>query len=167
MTDEVILAHSRAFRLGGTEVRPATREMIGPHISEILEPRVMQVLVALVEAGGEILSRDDLVARCWEGRAVSEDAINRAISKLRRVGETVAEGDFRIDTITKVGYRLVGDAGVTVEAARAGERQAARQPRVARRTALIGGLAITGAGIAGWSLLGRGGRAPPPAAQQL
>ena len=67
----------------------------------------MQVLVALAGANGEILSRDDLIQACWEGRIVSENAIDRVISKLRRLAETVAGGSFHIETITKVGYRLL------------------------------------------------------------
>ncbi|WP_297695100.1 hypothetical protein, partial [Phenylobacterium sp.] len=43
----------------------------------VLEPRVMQVLVALARERGEIVSRDDLIASCWAGRIVGEDAINR------------------------------------------------------------------------------------------
>ena len=44
----------------------------------------MQVLVALAAADGAIVGRDDLTRRCWEGRVVGEDAINRVISRLRR-----------------------------------------------------------------------------------
>src|SRR3546814_20678143 len=73
---------------------------------EIIEPRVMQVLLALAEARSEIVRREDLTERCWEGRIVGEDAINRVLSRLRRVAEGIGEASFRIETITKVGYRL-------------------------------------------------------------
>jgi DNA-binding winged helix-turn-helix (wHTH) protein len=76
----IVLAHSPPFRLGEAEVRPAMREIVGPGGAEIVEPRVMQVLVALAGAAGEILSRDDLIQACWEGRIVSENAIDRVIS---------------------------------------------------------------------------------------
>src|SRR3546814_6836414 len=67
----------------------------------------MQVLLALAEARSEIVRREDLTERCWEGRIVGEDAINRVLSRLRRVAEGIGEDSFRIETITKVGYRLV------------------------------------------------------------
>jgi adenylate cyclase len=102
----VDLAHIRPFRIGTVEVRPATREVVGGNRREMLEPRVMQVLVALAGARGEILSRDDLIAACWEGRAVTDDAINRVLSRLRAVARTFEA--FEVETITKVGYRLVG-----------------------------------------------------------
>jgi DNA-binding winged helix-turn-helix (wHTH) protein len=112
----VVLAHSPPFRLGAVEVRPATREILGPVGSEIVEPRVMQVLVALAGANGQILSRDDLIQTCWEGRIVSENAIDRVISKVRRLAETVAAGSFQIETITKVGYRLLREEDASAPA---------------------------------------------------
>src|SRR3546814_8465987 len=67
----------------------------------------MQVLLALAEERSESVRREDLTERCWEGRIVGEDAINRVLSRPRRVAEGIGEDSFRIETITKVGYRLV------------------------------------------------------------
>lgn len=112
-TARVDLAHEAAFALGRLAVRPSTREVVcDDGTVEVLEPRVMQVLVALHRAGGGIVSRDDLTRSCWEGRVVGEDAINRVISRLRRTAE--ATGAFRIETVTKVGYRLVLADGVAM-----------------------------------------------------
>jgi DNA-binding winged helix-turn-helix (wHTH) protein len=103
--DRVELAHVASFRLGDVEVHPATRQLVLRDRRETLEPRVMQVLVALSQAAGSVVARDDLVLRCWDGRIVSESAINRVISRLRHIA-TDFGGTFRIETITKVGYRL-------------------------------------------------------------
>jgi hypothetical protein len=54
----------------------------------------MQVLVALAQAQGAVVSRDSLIARCWEGGYVGEDAINRAIWRLRKLAES--GGDFAV-----------------------------------------------------------------------
>src|ERR1700710_1593809 len=106
------LAHVADFGMGGVPVRAATREVSrGDGVREVLEPRVMQVLVALARANGAVVSRDDLTQSCWDGRVVGEDAINRVISRLRRVGETIGQDSFRVETVTKVGYRLVGRGG--------------------------------------------------------
>ena len=67
----------------------------------------MQVLIVLVEAAGAVVSRDDLIQRCWEGRAVSEDAINRCIGQLRRLAKSCDEPCFTIECIPRVGYRLL------------------------------------------------------------
>ncbi len=101
------LAREPGFRLGSLEVRPSTRELIHPGGRESLEPRVMSVLIALVQAKGEVVTRDDLSAQCWEGRIVSDDAINRVLSRIRKLSELTGGRDFTLETITKVGYRLV------------------------------------------------------------
>ena len=100
------LAREPRFTLGGAEVLPATRELVAAGRREVLEPRIMQVLVALARRRGEVVSRGELVAACWGGRAVSEDAINRSISVIRRLAD--AHGGFRIETVARVGYRLGG-----------------------------------------------------------
>jgi adenylate cyclase len=94
------LAKEPDFSLGAVQAHPALRLFGG----ETVEPRVMQVLVALIRRIGEVVSRDDLIALCWDGRAVSEDAIQRAIAKTRKLGGD--SGAFQIETIPRVGYRL-------------------------------------------------------------
>jgi TolB-like protein len=104
----VDLAREADFRVGALEVRPSTREVICGASREVLEPRVMQVLTALARRHGEVVSRDELVAACWGGRAVGEDAIYRAVRIVRRVAET--HGGFSIGTVARVGYRLESSA---------------------------------------------------------
>jgi adenylate cyclase len=101
------LAREAPFRLGALDVEPARRRAaLDDGREEILEPRVMQVLVALVRAGGRIVSRDELLESCWRGVVVGEDALNRVIGRVRRLSEGLGSGSFAIETITKVGYRL-------------------------------------------------------------
>lgn len=107
--DEIDLAHTASFTLGLLTVNPALRTVALRNAeSESLEPRVMQVLVALAQAGGGILSRDDLISRCWQGRIVGEDAINRVISRLRHLGRGIGAGSIDLETVPRVGYRLKG-----------------------------------------------------------
>ena len=104
--EEIDLAHEASFRLGVFEASPATRELTWPSGEEILQPRVMQVLACLAHARGAVVSRDDLVRRCWGGRIVGEDAINRCIGKVRQIAEIDSNQSFQIETIPRVGYRL-------------------------------------------------------------
>src|SRR5580658_5796213 len=95
------------FALGTVTVRPSLREVSWNGGKEQLEPRVMQVLVALAGARGNVVSRDELIRLCWEGRIVGEAAINRCILKLRDLAEAYSDDAFRIETIPRVGYRLL------------------------------------------------------------
>jgi len=66
----------------------------------------MTVLVLLAGARNEIVTREALIDRCWGGRAVSDDAVNRVIGQLRKLARR-AQDPFRIDTLYGVGFRLV------------------------------------------------------------
>lgn len=100
------LAHEAEFRLGCLRISPPTREVSSAQGDEQIEPRVMQVLVCLAKGQGTVISRDDLIRQCWSGRAVSEDAINRCISKIRQLADGVGGCSFTVETIPRVGYRL-------------------------------------------------------------
>jgi DNA-binding winged helix-turn-helix (wHTH) protein/Flp pilus assembly protein TadD len=149
--EPIVLAHEPPFRIGEAEFRPATREVLFDGNVSIVEPRVMQVLVAIDRAKGGVVTKDDLAALCWEGRIVGEDAINRVVSRLRAVAEKQAGGQFRIETITKVGYRLMPANGSSDPSLSA----IAPAGQFGRRQLLIGAAAIgtaTAAGV-GWTLL--------------
>jgi DNA-binding winged helix-turn-helix (wHTH) protein/tetratricopeptide (TPR) repeat protein len=155
------LAHTPPFRLGQAQILPATREVVGVGRSEVLEPLVMQVLVALHSARGETLSRDDLIDACWGGRAVSDDALNRVITRLRALARDF--GGFEVRTITKVGYRLIvegqetPESSVSIKAARLHDG-----PRIDRRTLVSVGASVAAAGT-GFLLWQKPWRHEPPA----
>lgn len=70
-----------------------------------LEPKVMEVLVYLLSAGGRTVSKQELMDRVW-GVQVVDEAIQRAISLLRTA---LARSDRRlpfIETVARKGYRL-------------------------------------------------------------
>jgi TolB-like protein len=100
----VELALEPAFRLARVDVRPATREVLAAGLRQVLEPRVMQVLVALARRRGEVVSRDELIDACWSGRIVGDDAVSRCVAALRRFAG--AWGGPVIETVARVGYRL-------------------------------------------------------------
>lgn len=150
--EPVQLAHEPGFILGALTVTPPSRQVSRGRQHETLEPRVMQVLVALVRAPDRILTRDELVGRCWGGRIVGEDAINRVLARLRQLAAGLGTGSFSIETIRGVGYRLVEE----------GDRPPvpASTAPVSRRTLVAGSAAALAAAGAGAWLLAR--REPPP-----
>ncbi len=109
MTNSGLLANATDFQIGGLKVRPSMREVVGPKGTELLEPRIMQVLVVLAGRRGAVVSRGELIQACWHGRTVGDDAINRCIQALRRLGQ--ASAGFSIHTIKRVGYRLDAATG--------------------------------------------------------
>lgn len=143
------LARRGEFNLGDTAVRPASRELCGPEAKASLEPRIMQVLVMLADARGSVVTRTDLMAQCWGGQVVGDDALNRAISEIRRLAKSVAANSFRIETISKTGYRLIGDVRLVADSKTGASLAPVPEPAVqdsgsaASRRAVL----LTGAGV--------------------
>jgi TolB-like protein/DNA-binding winged helix-turn-helix (wHTH) protein len=145
------LAREPDFALGQSRVAPSTREVLRGSERELLEPRLMQVLVALFQANGRVVSRDELIARCWEGRIVGEDAINRAISRLRRLSEVDQEASFQLETIPKVGYRLIAKQSLaTTEAGPAGDLPAVQSKQGGIIPALVAVAALVLVAVLFW-----------------
>ena len=123
----VDLAQEPDFALGPLQVRPSSREVLtAAGEREVLEPRVMQVLVALARRPDQVVSRDQLIDACWAGRVVGEDAINRCIGRVRRLAET--HGGFSVETIARVGYRLTVAAGAATPVEPAAQDPAVSAP---------------------------------------
>lgn len=159
----VELAHEPPFRLGILDVEPATRQLKSADRSETIEPRVMQVLVALFRAGA-IVTREELTQRCWDGRVVGDDAINRVLSRIRHIAADFGRGSFSVETITKVGYWL------HVAGESAANLASADQPKGTSRRKLVGSLVVAGTvaaigGTVAWQLLGANRR--PKQAEDL
>lgn len=143
---KVELAHEPDFALGRLTVSPSRRELVRDDgVREVIEHRVMQVLIALSKVEGSIVTRDELTMSCWDGRVVGEDAIHRVMSRLRKVANGIGAGSIELETITKIGYRLTSNAD-GAEGARVSEPSGAatRQTpqRQTRRKLLIGAAGI-------------------------
>lgn len=97
--------------LCGWRVQPALNRVVKDGAEVRLEPRVMQVLACLLAADGEPVTRDALMQQVWGHEYVTEDALNRTVSKLRRLIADELHCGAEIETIPKTGYRLVQPAG--------------------------------------------------------
>lgn len=162
---KVPLARRPEFDLGGTRVYPARLLLAGPSATVSLERRVMEVLLAFVDANGSVLSRDELLEQCWPGVVVGEDAVHRVIGALRKAA-VAAGGTFVIETIPRIGYRLQPAQGAEPQTAepQTAEPQAVEpievpqatasppieSQRVSRRWLLAGGAAALSVGAFAW-----------------
>ncbi|MDE1175324.1 MAG: DPP IV N-terminal domain-containing protein [Edaphobacter sp.] len=72
-----------------------------------VEPKVMKVLLTLAARQGHVFTKEELIAAVWPDTFVSDDALTRCISILRRVTEDDPHEPRFIQTVPKRGYRLV------------------------------------------------------------
>ena len=135
----VELARIEDFSLAELTVRPSLRTIDAGEASVTLEPRVMQVMVLLARNLAQPVDRDTMIAECWGGVIVGDDAIQRCIGRLRRLAAEL--GGFSIETIPRIGYRLLveGDKASPAEASRANSETAPAPPTLAFEPATFRG----------------------------
>jgi len=133
------MGFERPFQLEELRVDPLTGEITGPGGTNKLDPKVMAVLAFMAERAGQVVTREELHDRIWQGAIVTDDALNRCFYELRRT-LSLAEGSERyrdlIETLPKRGYRLnAAVAAVSTETAAA----AGAPKRRIRAMAIAGG----------------------------
>jgi tetratricopeptide (TPR) repeat protein len=67
---------------------------------------MIEVLLALAEQPGSLVTRAALLSRCWGNAPVGEDSLNRAISGVRRGFTAAGETNVQVRTVTGTGYIL-------------------------------------------------------------
>src|SRR5215469_823543 len=101
------------LRIGEWRVQPASSEISCKEEIVRLEVRGMRLLLCLAEHAGEVVSIDDLITNVWAGVNVSQDSVYQAITSLRRVlGDDFKQPAY-IETVPRLGYRLVARVSST------------------------------------------------------
>ena len=115
-----------------------------------LQEQPLQVLEALLERPGELVSRDELTARLWPDTVVDFDAgLNTAVRKLRAVLDDDADAPKYLETVPRQGYRFVGTlSGVepAMAAPSAAPAANAARPKGSWRFAALGAAGLAAAG---------------------
>src|SRR5260370_14597956 len=101
--------NGRDFRFGPFSFAPGTGELRKRGIKIKLNGQAVQVLTALLENAGQLISREELRSKLWpEGTFVDFDhSLNAVVNRLRqRLGDS-AESPCYIETIPGRGYRFI------------------------------------------------------------
>src|SRR5690348_6924707 len=97
--------HQRPFAFGEWQVDPSRGLLSGPDGANArLEPRLMDLLLLFAGSGGRVLGKDEIAAATWGDRAIGDDTLAAAISRLRRALGGTRERRY-IETVPKRGYR--------------------------------------------------------------
>ena len=104
------------FQVEGRTVRPRLGRIVFRGETVQVQPKIMELLVCLARHRGEVVTRAELIAEVWGGAHVTEHAIARAVCGLRKIFGDSAQAPRVVETIPKIGYRLV--APVTAVSAR-------------------------------------------------
>jgi DNA-binding winged helix-turn-helix (wHTH) protein len=105
-----VRAQSRYVSFGHFQVDLQREELFKDGARVHIPSKVYQVLLALVERPGEIVTRDDLRARLWPGGTfVNYDAnVNTTVNKLRLALGDSPDQPMYVETVPRQGYCFVG-----------------------------------------------------------
>jgi len=100
-----------SFQLGAWTVNPAANQIFQEGLTVRLEPLAMDVLCLLARSPGDVISKERFIASAWQGRAVSDNAVSRVITELRKALHDDPKQPSYIQTISRKGYRLIVEVG--------------------------------------------------------
>ena len=104
---------SHSYDFGRFRLKVAERVLLREGELVPLTPKVFDILVTLVENGGQVVAKDDLMKRVWPNTFVEEGNLTQNISLLRKaLGETPGGVQF-IETVPRRGYRFVAETSQT------------------------------------------------------
>ena len=98
------------LQFGPFELRMDTGELRRNGIRVKLQGKAFQILQALLERPGEVVTREELQRRLWPGDTFVdfESGLNTAANRLRLTLGDSAENPRFIETIARTGYRFIG-----------------------------------------------------------
>ena len=73
-----------------------------------VEPQVFSVLVYLIGNRDRVVGKDELIDAVWDGRAISDGALNSRINAVRRAVGDDGTAQAVIKTFTRRGFRFAG-----------------------------------------------------------
>jgi TolB-like protein/DNA-binding winged helix-turn-helix (wHTH) protein/Flp pilus assembly protein TadD len=114
----------RRWRFGEFELDRVTGELIRAGERVRLQDKPFELLVALLEARGDLVTRETLHERLWPEVIVDfEGSLNAAVRRLRDALHDSSETPAYVETVPRRGYRLLTPAEPIEIAAPAGTRE--------------------------------------------
>ena len=99
--------HAESIDFGPFRLDPARRLLRRGDMVSTLRPKTLQVLVHLLRHAGRLVSKEELLAVVWEGKAVSEYVLTTCISELRAaMGEEPRRPRY-LETLHRAGYQML------------------------------------------------------------
>ena len=97
------------FQVGKWRVDAAAGELLDGERCQRLEPKLMRILQMLASDPGSVIVRAQLFDAIWPQQVVADQTLDSAISRLRsRLGDN-RKAPAYIQTVPKVGYRLLAE----------------------------------------------------------
>ncbi len=100
---------AKPFRVGPWLVTPDRHEWCAGTDIRRVPPRLMLLLRCLARAAGNTVTRESLLELVWERRVLNDEVLSRSIADLRQALDDDAREPRFVQTIPKLGYRLIAE----------------------------------------------------------
>ena len=121
MTSESIGTQAPELVFGAFRLLPQQRLLYRADKPVRIGCRAREILVTLVEHAGEIVKKNELVARVWPHTVVEEGTLRVHIAGLRKALSDGKDGAHFVENVTGIGYRFVAPVAVSQDSWRAAE----------------------------------------------
>ena len=74
-----------SYRFGHFELQPSERRLLVSGTPATIRPRAFDLLIALVECAGQLVTKDELLERVWPKLVVEENNLQVQVSTLRKL----------------------------------------------------------------------------------
>jgi transcriptional activator of cad operon len=108
-------SNTSRIRIGDWDVDPDSGVMTRNGYTMRLDLRSVRLLTRLAESAGQVVSIDQLINSVWAGVAVSSDSVYQAVTGLRRQLGDDPRNPAYIETVPRLGYRLIAKVGPSVD----------------------------------------------------
>lgn len=95
------------FLIEGWIVRPQLNRIEAQGRVIQVQPKIMGVLICLAEQPGRVVTKERLLQTVWADTHVTQHVLARSISELRKIFHDSPQSPSIIETIPKIGYRLI------------------------------------------------------------
>ena len=95
------------IRFGDFELEVPARRLRRSGEEVLLQPKIFDTLVFLVQHADRVVSKDELMSEIWAGTAVTDNAIARVISALRKALDDKEKPAQFIRAVPRVGYQFI------------------------------------------------------------
>ncbi len=98
------------YRFGSFRLSTDSFELTGEAGPVAVEPQVFQLLQFLIKNRDRVVSKDEIIDAVWDGRIVSDTALNTRIAAVRRALGDDGKKQAIIKTFPRRGFRFIAEA---------------------------------------------------------
>ncbi|MCC6847662.1 MAG: winged helix-turn-helix domain-containing protein [Deltaproteobacteria bacterium] len=119
------------YLFAGFELDAAAGELRRDGEAVPVEPQVFRLLLLLADNRERLVSRDEILEKVWDGRVVSDSALDSRVKSARRALGDDGRAQRLIRTVHGRGFRLVADVRIAAAEPRDAAAAAAARPSIA------------------------------------